>query len=78
MWQGNKEDLSQSRLRALVAQYNAWIEALTETIWVPDGTQSVIRPRTPFNQIISPIVMPEDLQRQLHLTGRPVDEKVQY
>ena len=52
------QDLSQSRLRALVAQYNAWIEARTRIIANPDGTQSVIRPRTPFNQIISPIVMP--------------------
>jgi hypothetical protein len=52
------QDLSQSRLRALVAQYNAWIEAHTRIIANPDGTQSVIRPRTPFNQIISPIVMP--------------------
>jgi len=52
------QSLSQSRLRALVAQYNAWIEARTRIITNPDGTQSVIRPRTPFNQIISPIVMP--------------------
>jgi hypothetical protein len=52
------QGLSQSRLRALVAQYNAWIEARTRIITNPDGTQSVIRPRTPFNQIISPIVMP--------------------
>jgi carboxypeptidase family protein len=52
------QGLSQSGLRALVAQYNAWIEARTRIITNPDGTQSVIRPRTPFNQIISPIVLP--------------------
>jgi hypothetical protein len=52
------EGLSQSRLRALVAQYNATVEARTKVITNPDGTRSVIRPRTPFNQIISPIVLP--------------------
>jgi hypothetical protein len=51
------EGLSQSKLRALVTQYNAWVEARTRTITKPDGTQSVVRPRTPFNQIISPIVL---------------------
>ena len=52
------QGLSQSRLRALVAEYNATVEARTRIITNPDGTQSVIRPRTPFNQIISPIVLP--------------------
>jgi len=52
------QGLSQSRLRALVAQYNATVEARTIIITNPDGTQSVIWPRTPFNQIISPIVLP--------------------
>jgi hypothetical protein len=52
------QGLSESELRALVAQYNATIEARTRTITNPDGTQTVIRPRTPFNQIISPIVLP--------------------
>jgi Carboxypeptidase regulatory-like domain/TonB-dependent Receptor Plug Domain len=52
------QGLSQSRLRALVAEYNASVEARTRIITNPDGTQSVIRPRTPFNQIISPIVLP--------------------
>ncbi|PYY13597.1 MAG: hypothetical protein DMG60_21605, partial [Acidobacteria bacterium] len=52
------QGLSQSELRALVAQYNASVEARTRTITHPDGTQTVIRPRTPFNQIISPIVLP--------------------
>ena len=52
------QGLSESKLRSLVAQYNATVEARTRIITNPDGTQSVIRPRTPFNQIISPIVMP--------------------
>ena len=52
------QGLSQSKLRALVAQYNATVKAGTRIITNPDGTQSVIRPRTPFNQIISPIVLP--------------------
>jgi hypothetical protein len=52
------QGLSQSELRALVAQYNASVDARTRTITNSDGTQTVIRPRTPFNQIISPIVLP--------------------
>jgi hypothetical protein len=52
------QGLSESRLRTLVAQYNATVEARTRTITNPDGTQTVIRPRTPFNQIISPIALP--------------------
>jgi hypothetical protein len=52
------EGLSQSELRALVAQYNAGVDARTRTIANSEGTQTVIRPRTPFNQIISPIVLP--------------------
>jgi Carboxypeptidase regulatory-like domain len=55
------QGLSQSKLRALVAQYNAWVESLTRTITNPDGTQTVIKPRTPFNQIISPIVLPDKI-----------------
>ena len=55
------QGLSESRLRALVARYNAWVEARTRITTNPDGTQSVVRPRTPFNQIISPIVLPEKI-----------------
>lgn len=55
------QGLSLSKLRALVAQYNAWVESRTRTITNPDGTQTVIRPRTPFNQIISPIVLPANI-----------------
>ena len=52
------QGLSQSKLRATVAQFNAWVEARTTTITNPDGTQTVVLPRTPFNQIISPIMLP--------------------
>jgi len=52
------QGLSESKLRTLIAQYNATVEARTKTIMNPDGTQTVIRPRTPFNQIISPIALP--------------------
>jgi hypothetical protein len=52
------QGLSQSELRSLVAQYNAGVAAGTRTITNSDGTQTAIRPRTPFNQIISPIVLP--------------------
>ena len=52
------QGLSQSELRALVTQYNANLAALTRTSTNTDGTQTTIRPRTPFNQIISPIVLP--------------------
>jgi hypothetical protein len=55
------QGLSESKLQSLVAQYNATVEARTKTITNPDGTQTVIRPRTPFNQIISPIVLPEKI-----------------
>ncbi len=52
------QGLSESKLRALVAEYNASVDARTKTILNPDGITTVIRPRTPFNQIISPIVLP--------------------
>ena len=50
--------LSGAGLRALVAAYNADVEAGTRRITNGDGTVTVIRPRTPFNQIINPIVLP--------------------
>jgi hypothetical protein len=53
-----EQGLSQSKLRDLVAQYNTSVESRTKTITNPDGTQTVIRPRTPFNQIINPITLP--------------------
>jgi carboxypeptidase family protein len=55
------QGLSETKLRALVAQYNASVDARTKTIINPDGTKTVIRPRTPFNQIISPIALPASI-----------------
>jgi hypothetical protein len=51
------QGLSEAGLRALVASYNADVEARTRRITNPDGTVTVIRPRTPFNQIINPITL---------------------
>jgi Carboxypeptidase regulatory-like domain len=50
--------LSPTRLRELVAAYNADVEARTRSVVNPDGSVTVIRPRTPFNQVINPIVLP--------------------
>ena len=50
--------LSASELRELVAQYNATIEAATRRVANADGTVTIIRPRTPFNQIMNPITLP--------------------
>jgi hypothetical protein len=52
------QGLSEAELRGLVAQYNASIEAATRRITNPDGTVTVVRPRTPFNQVMNPIVLP--------------------
>jgi hypothetical protein len=46
-------------LTALVEQYNADVEARSERVTNADGTVTIIRPRTPFNQIISLITLPE-------------------
>jgi len=50
-----------AQLRELVAGYNADIEARTRRVTNPDGTVSVIRPRTPANQVLTPIVLPDQL-----------------
>src|SRR5262249_31569261 len=50
--------LSTAGLRALVAAYNADVEGRTHRITNTDGSVTVIRPRTPFNQIINPIALP--------------------
>lgn len=52
------QGLSESELRARVDTYNADVEARTRRVTNPDGTTTVIRPRTPFNQIINPISLP--------------------
>jgi hypothetical protein len=52
--------LSPARLRELVAAYNADVEARSRQVTNPDGSLTLIRPRTPFNQLISPIALPSD------------------
>lgn len=52
------QGLSNSKLVQLVDAYNASVEARTRRIANPDGSVTVIRPRTPFNQIINPITLP--------------------
>jgi hypothetical protein len=52
-------ELSESDLRRLVNQYNDGIEARTRRVANSGGTVTVIRPRTPFNQVISPLTLPE-------------------
>jgi carboxypeptidase family protein len=51
--------LSVSGLRELVRQYNAGVEARSRRVINPDKTITVIRPRTPFNQVINPITLPD-------------------
>src|SRR5207249_6443849 len=53
-------ELSGAELRRLVNEYNAGVEARTRRITNADGSVTVIRPRTPFNQIINPITLPEN------------------
>ena len=43
----------------MVADYNAGVETATRRVVSPDGTVTVVRPRTPFNQVINPIVLPD-------------------
>ena len=50
--------LSEGELRELVARYNADVEARTRRVTEPRGTVTLIRPRTPFNQVINPIALP--------------------
>ena len=54
-------DLSVTELRSLVDAYNADIESRTRRVANPDGSTTVIRPRTPFNQVLNPITLPEQL-----------------
>jgi hypothetical protein len=54
------QGLGASGLQGLVAQYNADVEARTRRVTNPDGSITVVRPRTPFNQIINPIALPEN------------------
>jgi Carboxypeptidase regulatory-like domain len=50
---------SEAELRDLVAKYNAGVEAQTRYITTSRGTTMPIQPRTPFNQIITPISLSE-------------------
>ena len=80
---GLGRELSADDLRHLVDQYNAGVEGATRTVARVDGGLETIRPRTPFNQVINPITLPEqfaagdmfntqDLRvtRQIGLSGR--------
>jgi hypothetical protein len=51
--------LNESGLRKLVELYNAGVEARTLRVTNPDNTVTTVRPRTPFNQVINPITLPE-------------------
>jgi hypothetical protein len=52
-------ELDASELRALVDQYNTGVDAATRRVTNLDGSITLIRPRTPFNQIINPIALPD-------------------
>lgn len=77
--------LSVARLRELVVQYNAQVEANSRRVPNPDGSVTVIRPRTPFNQIINPLTLPDKftngdslLTQDVRLTRKiDISEKVQ-
>jgi hypothetical protein len=51
--------LEASQLGALVDEYNQGVDDRTRRVVNPDGTVTIVRPRTPFNQIINPITLPE-------------------
>jgi Carboxypeptidase regulatory-like domain len=53
------QGLNSSELRQLVETYNADVESRTRRVTNPDGSITIIRPRTPFNQIINPITLPD-------------------
>jgi hypothetical protein len=50
--------LDDDDLRRLVDEYNAAVEERTQRTVGPGGSVTVVRPRTPFNQIVDPIVLP--------------------
>jgi hypothetical protein len=52
-------ELSETQVRILVDQYNAGVEARTRRVTNADGSVTVIRPRTPFNQVINRITLPD-------------------
>ena len=52
--------ISETKLRELVASYNANIERQTRTVLNPDGTTRIIRPRTARDEVLNPILLPEE------------------
>jgi len=56
---GLGQGLTPSQLRQLVDRYNADIEARTRRVTNPDGSVTLIRPRTPANQPLLPIILPD-------------------
>ncbi|HMF93465.1 MAG TPA: hypothetical protein VKE96_04190 [Vicinamibacterales bacterium] len=52
------QGLDAAGLRSLVDRYNAVVAAATHSVVSADGTVISVPARTPFNQIISPIVLP--------------------
>lgn len=53
-------NLDEDDLRELIEKYNADVEARTRRVVNADGSTTVIRPRTPFNQVINPIALPQE------------------
>jgi len=51
--------LTIAQLRDLVDRYNADIAARTRRVTNPDGSVTVIRPRTPANQVLNPLLLPD-------------------
>jgi len=51
--------LKASELRELVDRYNADVESRTQRVTNTNGSTTVIRPRSPFNQMINPITLPQ-------------------
>jgi hypothetical protein len=58
-YNGLGQGLTEDRLRDLVDRFNLDVDARTGRVTNPDGSVSLIRPRTPFNQVINPIALPE-------------------
>jgi hypothetical protein len=59
VYEGLGEGMNINQLRELVSSFNSDVESRTRRIQNPDGSNTVIRPRTPFNQIINPITLPD-------------------
>jgi Carboxypeptidase regulatory-like domain len=53
------EGLSAAALRGLIAKYNTNVDANTRYVTNPNGSVILIRPRTPFNQIVNTITLPD-------------------